>query len=528
MTGYRRHFSRISYTSTDDGWICLKGGQTGDVSGSGDSTRFTGKMAESKETKQVSPSEINSDVEVGVDITAVEKQSLLRKIDWIILPPITLLFFLSFLDRSNIGNAKLDDLTVDLHMTSEQYLIILSVFFIGYCAFEIPSNISLKITSPRIWLPTLMLVWGVVATLMALSTSFGGLLAARFFLGATEAGVFPGAIFYLSMWYGRRALVRRVTLFFTSTSLAGAFGGILAYGIGHMSGVAGKHGWFWIFAIEGLGTVVVAAISYFLIQEFPSKAKFLSTRERAVLKALLAEDNDALRDEPWSWAEAARTFRDPKVYLYMFAWMGQALPLYTVTLFLPTIIANLGYTAADAQLLTVPPYAVATVIAIAVALLSERYNIRAPFIVGSCVVAILGYILLLSDLRTGVQYLGTFFATAGIFPASALVFTWVSSNVSGQVKRCVATAIQISLGDIGAVVGCQLYRPTQVPRYPLGHGMALGFVALSLVTSLLLWDMLVKENRRRDAITGGPPGDQSFLSSDDFTGDDDVRWRFIA
>jgi MFS family permease len=123
-------------------------------------------------------------------------------------------FFLSFLDRSNIGNAKLDNLTTDLHITGEQYLVILSVFFIRYSAFEIPSNIALKLTSPRIWLPTLMLVWGVVATLMALSTSFGGLLAAGFFLGATEAGVFPGAIFYLSMWYRRKALVRRVTLFY--------------------------------------------------------------------------------------------------------------------------------------------------------------------------------------------------------------------------------------------------------------------------------------------------------------------------
>ncbi|OKL55789.1 hypothetical protein UA08_08869 [Talaromyces atroroseus] len=474
---------------------------------------------------------VASDAEQAGDagsITEVEKSRLRRKIDWIILPPITLLFFLSFLDRSNIGNAKLDNLTVDLHMTGEQYLVTLSVFFIGYSVFEIPSNIALKLTSPRIWLPTLMLVWGVVATLMALSTNFGGLLAARFFLGATEAGVFPGAIFYLSMWYSRRALVSRVTLFFTSTSLAGAFGGILAYGIGHMSGVAGKHGWFWIFVIEGLVTVVVAAASYLFIQDFPAEAKFLSQREHKVLNALLVEDNDALREEPWSWEEVGRTFRDIKVYLYTLTWMGQALPLYTLTLFLPTIIADLGYSAADAQLLTVPPYAVGTVISISVALLSERYQVRGPFIFACCILSIIGYILLLSDQKVGVQYLGTFFVCAGIFPAASLLFTWVASNVSGQVKRCVAAAIQISLGDIGAVVGCQLYRPDESPRYPLGHGMALGFVVGSLVASVWLWRLLLNENRRRDSITGGPPKDHSYLRSDDFKGDDDLRWRFIA
>ena len=184
--------------------------------------------------------------------------------------------------------------------------------------------------------------------------SYSGFIAARFFLGASEAGVFPGAIFYLSMWCGRKALVRRVTLFFTSTSLAGAFGGILAYGIGHMSGMAEKHGWFWIFAIEGIATVVIPGACFFLIQDFPAEAKFLSQRERKTLNALLVEDNDALRDESWSWAEVRRTFRDVKIWLYTIAWMGQALSLYTETLFLPTIIKNLGYSAANAQLLIVP------------------------------------------------------------------------------------------------------------------------------------------------------------------------------
>ncbi|KAK9241153.1 major facilitator superfamily domain-containing protein [Lipomyces kononenkoae] len=462
-------------------------------------------MVDTEEKQKSSPTvNVFPDKEhaVGDAVTDAEKAKLLRKIDWIILPPVTLLFFLSFLDRSNIGNAKLENLATDLHMTGEQYLVTLSVFFVGYCAFEIPSNLVLKLTSPNVWLATLMFVWGIVATLMALSTSYGGLLTARFFLGATEAGVFPGAMFYLSMWYGRRGLVRRITLFWTSTSLAGAFGGILAYGIGHMSGIAGKHGWS-------------------LLRDYPSRSKHLSPRDQTVLKELLIEDNDALHEETSSWKEVGRTFKDFKVYLYMLAWFGQALPLYTVTLFLPTIIANLGYKAADAQLLTVPPYAVATVVSISIALLSERYNSRA-------VLAVIGYIVLLTDHTVGVQYLGTFFVTAGIFPASALICTWVSSNVSGQIKRCVATAFQISAGDIGVIIGCQMYRPNQAPKYPLGHGMGLGFILLSLLTSLLLWYLLVEENRRRDAITRGPLKDQAYLHDDDFEGDDDVRWRFIA
>lgn len=115
--------------------------------------------------------------------------------------------------------------------------------------FEIPSNIVLKLTTPRIWLPTLMLAWGIVATLLGVCTNFAGFTVARFFLGVTEAGLFPGVVFYMSMWYKRAEINYRVALFFSAASLAGAFGGILAWGIGHMDNVGNYAGWRWIFII---------------------------------------------------------------------------------------------------------------------------------------------------------------------------------------------------------------------------------------------------------------------------------------
>jgi MFS family permease len=117
--------------------------------------------------------------------------------------------------------------------------------------FEVPCNIILKRTSPKLWLPTLMLLWGIVATLMGISQNLGGFIAARFFLGITESGLFPGVVFYLSMWYKRTESHYRVALFFSAASLAGAFGGILAYGIGFMKGVGKLNGWRWIFILVG-------------------------------------------------------------------------------------------------------------------------------------------------------------------------------------------------------------------------------------------------------------------------------------
>lgn len=183
------------------------------------------------------------------EFNPVNEKALVRKLDRRLLPALTALYLLSFLDRSNVGNARLQGLATDLHMTGNQYLTALTVYFIGYVLFEVPCNIVLKLWTPRMWLPTLTLAWGVVATLMGVTQSLAGLFVVRFFLGVTEAGLFPGIVFYLSMWYTRGERVFRIALFFSAASLAGAFGGILAYGISHMAGVGGYNGWRWIFIL---------------------------------------------------------------------------------------------------------------------------------------------------------------------------------------------------------------------------------------------------------------------------------------
>lgn len=129
-----------------------------------------------------------------------EEKALVRKLDLRLLPPMTLLYLLSFLDRSNVANARIEGLATDLRMSGDQYLTGLTLYFIGYVLFEIPCNIVLKKTSPKAWLPTLTLVWGVVATLTGVTQNLGGFYAARFFLGAAESGLFPGIVFFLSMW----------------------------------------------------------------------------------------------------------------------------------------------------------------------------------------------------------------------------------------------------------------------------------------------------------------------------------------
>lgn len=194
----------------------------------------------------------------------------------------------------------------------------------------------------------------------------------------------------------------------------------------------------------------------------------------------------------------------------------------------------MGYTSAQSQLLTIPPYAVATMFTIFWAILSEKYARRGLFIIITSSVAIIGYIILLANkdprARPGVSYVGTFFAAIGIYPSVALVLCWPAINVSGQTKRATANAMQISIGNLGAVIGTQLYRPNTSPRYVLGHSFALGYLIMNVVVVGTLWWILNKENREKAEYVAAHPETAGFHDSaeDLKQGDRHPRWIFQA
>ncbi|GKZ26503.1 hypothetical protein AbraIFM66951_002584 [Aspergillus brasiliensis] len=218
----------------------------------------------------------------------INERKLLRKMDLHIMPMLTLLYLFSFLDRGNIGNARIEGMEEDLHLGGTQYNWALTVFFFTYTVFELPSNLILQKVRPSIWIPSLMVAWGTVMTLMGIVTNYNGLLIARIFLGAAEAGIYPGVAYYITMWYSRHEAQFRQALCFSAASIAGAFSGLLAFAISKMNGIGGYSGWRWIFIIEGLATVVVAVMSYFLLYDYPDTASFLTRDERAWIQRRLS------------------------------------------------------------------------------------------------------------------------------------------------------------------------------------------------------------------------------------------------
>ncbi|KAK8080818.1 hypothetical protein PG997_008636 [Apiospora hydei] len=469
-----------------------------------------------KESHRCHPGDSDTDVPGGN--APVNEKKLLRKLDYHLLPAVGVLYLLSFLDRSNVGNARIEGMLDDLHMTGNQYLTGLTLYFVAYVIFEIPCNIILKRTSPRVWLPTLTIAWGIVATLLGIVQDMPGFFVARFFLGITESGLFPGVVYYFSMWYKRRERQYRISLFFSAASLAGAFGGVLAYGIGRMSGIVWANGWRWIFILEGILTVLVAFAAYWFIHNYPKTAKFLTEDERRYIHQRLTADSDATNDEKFTWSAVSDALKDGNCWLYGLGFHTMSLPLYTLSLFLATPPPSPNSSPSPLRLR-----------------LPDHPRPRRPLRTHRPARPLHRRLLplrrdrLLHPARqhvapttAGVSYLGTFFAAGGIYPAVALVLSWPAINVSGQTKRAVANAMQISIGNLGAVLGTQLYRSTDGPRFIVGHSFALAYLLTNVVVVSLLWWRLRRENRHRGE-AGVPVVVEEFSG---WKGDADPRWRF--
>ncbi|TFK24972.1 MFS general substrate transporter [Coprinopsis marcescibilis] len=446
------------------------------------------------------PSEKTSS-SITQDFDTPEDRKLLRKVDFRLIPILTLLYLLSFLDRSNIGNAKIIGLVEDLKIAPPEYNTALALYFVSYVLFEVPANIILKRFDPQIWLPTLTVAWGVVTIAQGFVTNKASLFAVRFVLGMAEAGLFPGVIYVFSVYYRRHERSWRVAIFFGGAALAGAFGGILAYAIGKMEGIAGIRGWAWIFIIEGILTVVVAIFAYFVVPTWSHKATFLTTSEKARLLARLDADSDAALIEKFEWVYVRQAVTDHLVWGYAMLFHGFAFVLYSLSLFMPTIIADLGFASWQAQLMTVPPNSLAALSIWSTVWVSSRINRRAPFIIAAALVAILGYIILLTTKTPGAQYVGVHFAAAGVYTGNALLLSWPGENVSAQTKRAVAVAMQITIGDIGAIAGVLIYRPDLAAnKFRVPHIISIGYLLFAILVTIYLWTWMKRENQRRDAL----------------------------
>ncbi|EED18707.1 MFS transporter, putative [Talaromyces stipitatus ATCC 10500] len=364
-------------------------------------------------------------------------------------------------------------------------------------------------------------------TTMGLVHNFSGLMAARWFLGLAEAGLFPGISYYLSCWYKRSEFGVRMAIFFSAAALAGSFGGLLAAAIARMDGIGGKAGWSWIFILEGLATIVLGVLSFWLVVDFPDKATFLSDADRQrVTRRLMMDQQASGQHEEWKSSYVWASLKDWKTYVSAIIYMGADGPLYAFSLFIPTIIAELGYSSTRAQLLSVPPYAVAAVLTVAIGYIADRTRARGLCNIIVSIIGAIGFAMLLGAKTAGTRYAGVFLGAMGIYPCISNTISWTSNNVEGVYKRGVTLGIVIGWGNLNGIVSSNIYRGKDSPNFYPGHSTVLAYLVLFLLGGSILQTILLRiENRKRQR------GDRDYriegLSEEEIRDLGDMRPDFI-
>lgn len=338
-------------------------------------------------------------------------------------------------------------------------------------------------------------------TSMGFVKDWSGLMAARWFLGLAEAGLFPGISFYLSCWYKRSELGIRTAVFFSSAAIAGSFGGLLAAAIENMHGIGDLPGWAWIFILEGLLTVVFGMASFWAVYDFPDgpRTRFLSAVEkRRAIQRLRDDKQSSASHEKFKMEYVWQAVRDWKMWLAMVIYSGCTMPLYAFSMFLPTIIHDLGWTTnvVQSQLYSVPPYVLAALFTVAVGYVSDRTNKRGVFNILSSVLAAIGFVMQLASRSPPVRYTGTFLGALGIYPCIPNTISWVSNNTEGVYKRGIVLGFVIGWGNLNGIVSSNIYFSS--PYYQEGHGIVLGYLVVFLCGgSTLMMALLKRENRKR-------------------------------
>lgn len=393
------------------------------------------------------------DLRNDIYIDEAAEKKLLRKLDMWIVPPVMLLYLLSFLDRVNIGNARLYGLEEDLGLTGDQYQVAVSILFVTYILSELPSSLVIKKFTPSRWLSFIMTSWGVVATLTGIVQSYGGLIACRLILGALEGGLFPGLTVYLTMFYTKREIALRIGYLFVSSAIAGSMGGLLAYGIGFMDGVAGQRGWRWIIIIEGLPSVVIGIAIYFWMADTPETAHYLTPEERElmILRKRRQIGHTASSDEMHK-KDVYEGLRDWKIWFFCCGQFGADVILYGYSTFLPTIIKGLGdWSVAEVQALTIPCYALGAISYLVAAWLSDRSQRRAFYVVLFGIICATGYAILVSTAPSGAKYFGCFLIAMGLYVIAGIPLAWLPSNNPRYGKRATASGLQLTIGNAAGI-----------------------------------------------------------------------------
>lgn len=381
-------------------------------------------------------------------VTSPEDDALFSKINWRLLPLLTLCYLIAFLDRINIGFAQLQ-MKESLSFSNEAFALGASIFFWGYLLFEIPSNLILEKIGARKTLLRILLCWGIVASAMMYVESHWAFYTLRFLLGAFEAGFFPGVILYLTYWYPASRRGRAISVFMTGATIAYIIAGPMSGAImKYMDGVLAHRGWQWLFLIQGLPASFLGLLCFFYLKDKPEQADWLTAREKTRLRSLLDGDragpNEAGHGSFWT------LLRDPRIYSLVIVYMLLLGLVYAMIFWAPVLIKSWGVT--DLFMIGIVSALPSIAGIIGMVLLgrsSDRRHERRwhfAFAVLCCTLGLLGTIYVKGALVPSLIALALF--SIGSSAATPLFFTAVSEYLPAS-KAAGGIALVSCLGNFG-------------------------------------------------------------------------------
>jgi D-galactonate transporter len=410
---------------------------------------------------------------VATPITPEFEKATYDKVAWRLIPFLFLCYVVAFLDRVNVGFAKLQ-MAPDLKFSDVVYGFGAGVFFIGYFIFEVPSNVILERVGAKVWIARIMITWGIISSAFmftndihwgVIATMFNSTDAEftfyflRFLLGVAEAGFFPGIILYLTYWFPGTRRAKMVAMFMTAIAISNVIGSPVSGAImQYMDGANGWRGWQWLFLLEGIPSVIVGLLVFVMLPNGPKTAKWLNEDEKAVVTNRLAEDEAGKKDltQRHSFMDA---FRDGRVWALAVVYFCGAVCFYAVNFWMPTIIQELGIDKHDflkVGLLSMIPWGLAAIAMVVVASHSDKTGERRWHAAGGLMVGIVGLLMLaLVGHDAVLSIIALSLVTCGILSWVATFWSLPTSFLSGTAAAAGIAWIN-SVGNLGGHFGPDL------------------------------------------------------------------------
>ncbi|MBN3756133.1 MFS transporter [Paraburkholderia sp. Tr-20389] len=409
-----------------------------------------------------------------------------RKLMWRIIPFIMLLYFVSFLDRVNVGFAAMT-MNKAIGLSPTEFGLGGGLFFIGYFLFEVPSNLILHRVGARIWIARVMITWGIVSAISAFVVGPTSFYVLRFLLGVAEAGFFPGIILYLSLWFPTRQRAVAAAWFMAAAPISTAIGSPLSGAIMQLPPMFGLADWQMLYIIEAVPAVLLGFAVLKYLTDRPSKATWLNAEERDWLVAKLKEESDSRKSHAGHTAGALSALRDPRVLALALIYFGTSAGLYTLGLWAPLIIRQFGFTAFETGLISGIPSIAAVVAMILWAKHSDRTGERTWHVVLPCALACLGFIFAGGATTALLIILALVVVNVGISAAKAPLWAMPSMFLSGA-GAAAGIAMINSLGNLGGFVGPFAigWLKNATGGYAAGLYVVAATLAVSAVVTLLL------------------------------------------